>query len=162
MNSTAPFYTAPFYTTVRYSFWVAVAVNGVMTFAIAPLLPAAAQAAIDYSLLVGEWAAPDGGCDTLRRVFAGDGSYTLLENEDGTWTSVYDGIYLTSDAETPADESIAYPGFIQIGEDRYADAFSFGIQTLTANTLRLDWIGYSDSPELDEPSTYNLERCPSR
>lgn len=162
------------YTALQYSFGVAIVVNGAalsgaITLAIAPLLPNSiqaqttnAQTAIDYSLIVGEWAAPDGGCDSLRRVFFEDGSYTLLEKEADNWTSNYEGVYLTSDVETPEDETMTYAGFIQIGEDRYADAFTFGIQTLTADTLTLDWIGYDDSPDLDEPETYNLERCPSR
>ncbi|MEM9163246.1 MAG: hypothetical protein AAGC54_09275 [Cyanobacteria bacterium P01_F01_bin.4] len=157
------------YTALQYSFRVAIVVSGAtvsgaMTLAIAPFFPSSVQAqtAIDYALIVGEWAAPDGGCDSLRRVFFEDGSYTLLENEAGNWTSNYAGVYLTNGVETPEDETMTYAGFIQIGEDRYADAFIFGIQTLTADALTLDWIGHDDSSGFDEPETYALERCPSR
>jgi len=102
-----------------------------------------AQNRFEPSLLVGEWSEA-GQCNNSRHVFTSDGRYREIENQQGNWTTSFQGIYRITASDTVA-----------IAENPNAGGIALQVSSLTQTSLsaKLTHHGYAD----ESPVTYT--RC---
>ncbi|HEY9625788.1 MAG TPA: hypothetical protein V6C84_00665 [Coleofasciculaceae cyanobacterium] len=128
------------------------------------LIPTSADANVDYSLLVGEWAG-SGLCDSSRYVFTQDERYLWIENKNGRWNTLYEGIYFPLDDRRLNRLSLKSPGAVIVADGPNMGGSMIEVHTLTQATYSGMWnVALSDGLSFDNPDNafFAYVRCPAR
>jgi hypothetical protein len=122
--------------------------------------------AIDYTLLVGEWA-QRGQCDKLRNAYTHDGRYQWLENASGKWLTQNDGLYVPVPEKEFRNFGVRERGAITIFIAPQQDGLLIQIQALNDSRYRGYWDTESDSGVVisfnnPKDAFFDYVRCPNR